>query len=301
MEMMGFDAPTSDPVVVTSDSGEQPKMKRNLLREFIILAAILAAIALFFGAHQLLGEEPKTLHQALDLHKYDEAIELIRLGGDMNAMNADGELPLVLAADDSSANAYDVVRELILAGARVNERDGEGYAALHRAAYRGNLAVADLLLRHGANVNAVRDYKNFFGEHTETPLEVAYKRGMFRVAEFLTSMGADTPDNLKSLKQMGEIERLRDYYDTYPKPPNYTEAEWDKEVHRRIMRQVNPEVARLTEEFMRMNPEAMKTLDSIMNEPAPEGVSSREWANQQAQRAYMLLQSGQFQIPEPKK
>ena len=245
MEMMGFDAPTSDPDVVTSDSGERPKMKRNLLREFIILVATLAAIALFFAADHLLGEEPKPLHQALDLHKYDEAIELIRLGGDMNAMNADGELPLVLAADDSSANAYDVVRELILAGARVNERDGEGYAALHRAAYRGNLAVADLLLRHGADVNAVRAYKNFFGEHAETPLEVAYKRGMFRVAEFLTSMGADTPDNLKSLKQMGEIERLKDYYDKYPKPPNYTEAEWDKEVHRRIMRQVNPEMARL--------------------------------------------------------
>ena len=77
MEMMGFDAPTSDPDVVTSDSGERPKMKRNLLREFIILVATLAAIALFFAADHLLGEEPKPLHQALDLHKYDEAIELI--------------------------------------------------------------------------------------------------------------------------------------------------------------------------------------------------------------------------------
>ena len=301
MEMMGFDASPPDPVVVTSDRGEEPKMKRNILKEFIIIVATLAAIALFFGALHLFGNEPNLLHDSLDLHKYDEAIELIRLGGDMNAMNADGELPLVLAADDSSDNAYDVVRELILAGARVNETDGEGFTALHRAAYRGNLAVADLLLRHGADVNAVRAYKNFYGKYTETPLEVAYKRGMFRVAEFLTSMGADTPDNLKSLKQMGEMERLRDYYDKYPKPPNYTDAEWDKEVHRRIMRQVNPEMARLTEEFMRMNPEAMKTLDRIMNEPAPEGVGWREWENQQAQKAYMLLQSGQFKIPEPKK
>ena len=163
MEMMGFDASPPEPVVVNLGQHRAPKKRmRYRLLEFIIFVATLAVIFLLSGALRLLyAEGPNSLHDALRLNKYDEAIELIRLGGDMNAMNADGELPLVLAADDSSADAYDVVRELILAGARVNETDGESYTALHKAAYRGNLAVADLLLRHGADINAVRVLQDF--------------------------------------------------------------------------------------------------------------------------------------------
>lgn len=299
MEMMGFNASPPDPVVVSLDQCRTPKKSmRYRLLEFIIRVAPFAVIFLVYGLlHLLSAEGPNSLHNALRLNKYDEAIELIRLGGDMNAMNADGELPLVLAADDSSADAYDVVRELILAGARVNETDGESYTALHKAAYCGNLAVADLLLRHGADINAVQVDKNFFGEFTDTPLELAYKQGKFRVAEFLTVRGADIPDNVERLKRSGEVEQLREHYDKLPKPPNYTENEWNMEVTRRLMHKANPEVAPLVEELIRMNPELPKIFENIFTEPAPEGVSQSEWRDQQLQRILLLPHSGQIELP----
>ena len=302
MEMMGFDASPPDPVVTNLGQDQAPKknkgMGERLLRDLIIFFVPLVIVTLVFGVlHLFSAEGPNSLHDALHRHKYDEAIELIRLGGDMNAMNADGKLPLVLAADDSSADAYDVVRELILAGAQVNEADGESYTALHKAAYCGNLAVVDLLLRHGADINAVRVFKNVLGEFTDTPLELAYRQGKFRVAEFLTARGADIPDNMDRLKHAGEAERLREHYRKYPKPPNYTEKEWSKEVARRVFRKSHPEAAPVVEEFMRLNPDLMQTFENIFTEPAPEGVSQSEWRDQQFQRILLLSHSGQLKSP----
>ena len=299
MEMMDFDASPPDPVVVNPGQDQAPKkgMSYRLL-DLIISAATFAVLFLIYGIfHWLSAEEPNSLHDALRRNKYDEAIELIRLGGDMNAMNADGKLPLVLAADDSSADAYDVVRELILAGARVNETDGESYTALHMAAYCGNLAVVDLLLRHGADINAVRVDKSFLGEFTDTPLELAYRQGKFRVAEFLTVRGADIPDNMESLKRSGEAERLHEHYRKLPTPPNYTEDEWRKEVVRRVFRKSHPEAAPVVEELMRLNPDLMQTFENIFTEPAPEGVSQSAWRDQQFRRILLLPQSAQIKLP----
>ena len=245
----------------------------------------------------------EALHRALNLHKYDEAIRLIRRGADVNAMNTDGKLPLVLAADDPSANAYDVVRELLLHGARVNETDRRGRTALHRAADHGNMAVADLLLRHGADINATWTYETIFGEQTVTPLEEAYRRGRFRMGEFLTYRGADIPHNLEDLERMGEMERLIEYYSKLPKPAHLTEYEWAKERMYRVLLDVNPEMAQLWGDFERMNPEAMKTIENILNEPPPEGVDWRDWQSQKAARVQRLIQSGQLnlKISESKK
>lgn len=299
--MTDFDASAPDPEMAASDSGELPKaMLRNALRPVIVIAVVLTLTP---GNICLFGESKESLHDALNLHKYDEAIRLIRLGADVNAMNAHGELPLVLGADDPSTNAYDVVRELLLHRALVNQADSEGYTALHRAVYNGNMGVADLLLRNGADINSVRTYTNFFGEHTETPLEVAYKWGKFRVADFLTSMGADIPDNLEDLERMGEMERLIEYYSKLPKPEHLTEDEWAKERMYRVMLDVNPEMAQLMGDFERMNPEAMKTIENILNEPPSEGLDRRDWQSHKAERIQRLIQSGQLnlKIPELKK
>lgn len=302
MEMMGFDASPPDPAdPVVTNPGQHRAPKKSMsyrLLDLLIFVGTFAIIFLVFGVlHLLSAERPNSLHDALRRNKYDEAIELIRLGGDMNAMNADGKLPLVLAADDSSADAYDVVRELILAGARVNETDGESYTALHKAAYRGNMAVVDLLLRHGADVNAVRVDKNLFGEFTETPLVLAYEQGKFRVAEFLTVKGADIPDNVERLKRSGEAEQIHEHYRKLPTPPNYTEDEWHREVARRVLRKARPEAAPVVEEMLRLNPDLMTTFENIFTEPAPEGVSQSEWRDQMFRRVLLLTQSGQIVLP----
>lgn len=297
--MTDFDASAPDPEMAASDLGELPKATiRNALRLVIVLAVVLTLTP---GNICLFGESKESLHDALNLHTYDEAIRLIRRGADVNAMNTDGKLPLVLAADDPSANAYDVVRELLLHGARVNETDRRGRTALHRAADHGNMAVADLLLRHGADINATWTYETIFGEQTVTPLEEAYRQGRFRMGEFLTYRGANIPDNLEHLKRMGEGERLRERYEKLPKPENLSEEEWSEEISLRVIRKANPESARLLEDFMRMNPEAMKVLESIMKKPPPEGVDRLTWERQKFMQLQRMFQSGQFKIPELKK
>lgn len=41
----------------------------------------------------------------------------------------------------------------------VNAKDNDGYTPLHRACYNNNIDIALLLLKYGANVNAVTEFK----------------------------------------------------------------------------------------------------------------------------------------------
>ena len=158
--MIDLDTSTPDPVVTTTDLGDLPKATlRNTLRQTIFIAVVLVLV---LGAVLLLGESQEPLHSALDRHEYDEAIRLIRLGANVNAVSANGEVPLVLASDDASADAYDVVRELLRVGARVDETDSEGNTALHQAAYHGNMAVVDLLMRNGRRYQCNSDLRDHF-------------------------------------------------------------------------------------------------------------------------------------------
>ena len=52
-----------------------------------------------------------------------------------------------------------------------------GWSPLHEACNKGNLTVAKLLLRHGANVNLA-------GYSKETPLHDASRNGHFQVSLF---------------------------------------------------------------------------------------------------------------------
>ena len=81
------------------------------------------------------------LHRALKERDYDAAIQSLRSGAGANTKNDAGELPLVIAANDRSADALDVVSELLRFGARPDATHEDGDTALHRAAHHGNLAV----------------------------------------------------------------------------------------------------------------------------------------------------------------
>lgn len=65
----------------------------------------------------------------------------------------------------------DVVKVLLAAGAGVDSRDNDGYAALHWAAMRGNRAIIEMLLAQGASVGVVD--KTF----KATPLHMAVRAG----------------------------------------------------------------------------------------------------------------------------
>lgn len=116
--------------------------------------AVRVAGVLLVAAGCEIGTAPERhfstpLHRSVKERDYDTAIQLIRSGVDANTKNGAGELPLVIAANDRSADALDVVSELLRFGARPDATHEDRDTALHRAAHHGSLAVIELLVRHG--------------------------------------------------------------------------------------------------------------------------------------------------------
>lgn len=108
---------------------------------------------------------------------------LLRLGADPNA---GGHPPLYCVANECPVTGGgDVVRALVRAGARVDERsDSKRCTALHMAARRGNTEVAGALLDCGADINAP-------DRAGVTPLQRAKNCRKPAVALLLVSRGAD--------------------------------------------------------------------------------------------------------------
>jgi ankyrin repeat protein/tetratricopeptide (TPR) repeat protein len=82
------------------------------------------------------------------------------------------------------ANA-DLIRRLIDAGANVNAAQAHGETPLHYAVARNKPDIHELLVQHGANVNAARD------DNGRTPLHYAVEAGRPGLAELLLRKGAD--------------------------------------------------------------------------------------------------------------
>ncbi|KAK7070537.1 hypothetical protein SK128_005592 [Halocaridina rubra] len=81
-------------------------------------------------------------------------------------------------------NAFDLVRLLIERGVSINQRDSDGFTALHISCSQVYPHLAELLLQARANVNA----KTNMGQ---TPLHMAAMRGSWDLVELLLSHGAD--------------------------------------------------------------------------------------------------------------
>ena len=77
------------------------------------------------------------------------------------------------------------VRRLVASGANVNVAQGDGMTALHWAAERGDVPMANALLKAHANVKAVTR------EGSYTPLHIASKNGNAAVVRALIKAGAD--------------------------------------------------------------------------------------------------------------
>ena len=245
---------------------------------------------------------PPALHRALEAREYTEAVQLIRLGADVNELSVNGELPLVIAADDKSADAFDVVRELLRFGALPSETDGEGYTALHHAASRGNMAVVDLLIRYGADINASKTKFNLVKniEYDETPVSKAYSMGHFRVAEYLQSMGAATPDHVEVLEFSGKVKNNLDSWVDRPKPENVSEEDWNRIAVSNAISEAHPRLGQWLNGLESLNPEANAIVDQVLSQPAPEGVSQLQWGQIQFRKLIRMQETGELEITEPK-
>lgn len=102
----------------------------------------------------------------------------------VNQYSIDGWTPLALAAHFGSD---EIVRHLLASGAEINavSRNGLKNTPLHAAVAGNQSESADLLLRHGADVNAV-------DANRWTPLNLAAHAGHMDLVRRLLAAGADS-------------------------------------------------------------------------------------------------------------
>lgn len=109
-------------------------------------------------------------------------VKLLLAGGaDVNAADASGVTPLILAA---SSGQKDLVELLLARGAAVNAKDQEGAGALYVATVMDQLNIAELLIARGADINAGT-------KSGSTSLGYAARDGNRNLAELLIAHGVD--------------------------------------------------------------------------------------------------------------
>jgi truncated hemoglobin YjbI len=125
------------------------------------------------------------LHDAADAGNLAAVECLLALGADPNATDGGGHAPLYGVGNACTAETgAAVVHALVRAGACVDARDGvQRTTALHMAARRGNVQVAEALLDCGADIDA-RDRGG------ATPLRRAINCRKRPMADFLRARGA---------------------------------------------------------------------------------------------------------------
>ncbi len=104
--------------------------------------------------------------------------KLISKGFDLNAPLANGARPIVMAALYEEAEMVELLLE--------NGADGSDGLALHSAAMNGNVEIAEILLKHNADINGV-DIEH----EMRTPLMVSALFNKTEMQDFLLKNGAD--------------------------------------------------------------------------------------------------------------
>ncbi|KXS11233.1 ankyrin [Gonapodya prolifera JEL478] len=97
------------------------------------------------------------LHYACRLGDTGGVMKLVERGADVNVGDDRGQTPLLLITfhKDTGDGVVQAIRSLIKAGANVNASNFRGHTPLHHAADRGSFRAVSLLLKHGAQPDAI--------------------------------------------------------------------------------------------------------------------------------------------------
>jgi ankyrin repeat protein len=123
---------------------------------------------------------------------------LIEAGSNVNSVSAFGTSPVIMAVHGGSA---ELLNYLIERGANI-ESNESGHTALHAAVLRGNLKAVDVLIKHGANLEAllekptpVRRQSTDYNFHDSllgaTPLWLAARFSEPQIMKTLINAGAN--------------------------------------------------------------------------------------------------------------
>lgn len=157
-----------------------------------------------------------SLMQAVKANNAAQVRQLIARGVDVNAADASGDVPLIMAA---YLGHTEITRLLLEAGADVRAVDsGMKATALHAAAYAGRTEPARLLIQHGIAIDAQGPYNGYTALHDaiwqnnvetarviveagadltlrnhegQTPLEMAQARGRKQIVAMIEQWQAD--------------------------------------------------------------------------------------------------------------
>jgi len=148
----------------------------------LLLATTLAAASPVAEALPTPERRQELLFDAARLGRSDMIAPLVKAGVDINATDARGFTPLILAAYNGQG---ETVEALIGAGADACKPDGgQGNTAQMGVAFKGNDAIAARLLKAGCDVNA----RNKAGQ---TALMMAALFGRSAQVAMLVKAGAD--------------------------------------------------------------------------------------------------------------
>jgi hypothetical protein len=141
---------------------------------------ILGAIIVMLGAIcEAVADEVGGVTRAGDLAAVGK---LLDGGAAADVPGRNHETPLIVA---SLVGRRDIAELLLAHGANVQARNAGGFTPLHAAAYSGSAPVASLLLEHGAPLEDTANKAH------ASPLMVAADEGRAEVVELLMLRGAD--------------------------------------------------------------------------------------------------------------
>jgi ankyrin repeat protein len=109
------------------------------------------------------------------------ALELLRLGADVNSVRPDGSTPLHWAVYRVD---HELVEQLLKRGAKADVVNAYGSSPLSEAVKVADVRLVRMLIDRGASVNAVN-------QDGQTPLMLAARTGVVEVAELLVRRGAE--------------------------------------------------------------------------------------------------------------
>jgi ankyrin repeat protein len=139
-----------------SDDAELARAVRRLMQLFGVLGilVVLGIVGLFLWLHR--GQNAQKLMEAVEKNEAVEVTRLLDSGVDANSVSDEGVSALMLA----SLHGFKPITELLLQhGAKVDAKDHRQQTAL-RLAGSGHADIVKLLMEHGADPNA----RDFYGK-----------------------------------------------------------------------------------------------------------------------------------------
>lgn len=182
-----YDAETDSPYILYVENLTPGKDKNPILKMFQYVledksSEILKMLKSGYDVDQCIQQGLTPLMAACAGNACNALKTLLRLGADVNATDANNQTPLMYATMNNNVEAAKILVDIPSVNLEVKCISGN--TALNLAAGYESIKIMELLIKKGANLNAI-DYNGL------SPLNISIIRGCLKAAELLIKSGAD--------------------------------------------------------------------------------------------------------------